>query len=190
MLDISHECLLRKWDRIQSWSEEEREFLTAEAGRVQDLLAEREYAIGEYYENRGENRAAKFQYAKLTESYTPSRLAEDAEELKDLPEVLLEEESLLDLDAFEEGAVLSDAELNTHRAKENLDIDQITINDQDQDADVTENVAVGNTTGNNTISSDSFTNASGFTSTVQNTGNNVLIQHSTIINVSMDTSTE
>ena len=117
-------------------------------------------------------------------------MAEDAEDLDESPAAPLEEESILDLNAFEEGAVLSDAELNTHRAKENFDIDQITINDQEQDGDVTDNVAVGNTTGNNTISSDSFTNASGFTSTVQNTGNNVLIQHSTIINVSMDTPTE
>ena len=117
-------------------------------------------------------------------------MAEGAEELNESPTASLEEESILDLNAFEEGAVLSDAELNTHRAKENLEIDQITINDQDQDGDVTDNVAVGNTTGNNTISSDSFTNASGFTSTVQNTGNNVLIQHSTIINVSMDTPSE
>ena len=110
-------------------------------------------------------------------------MAEDAEDLEESPTAPLEEETILDLNAFEEGAVLSDAELNTHRAKENFDIDQITINDQEQDGDVTDNVAVGNTTGNNTISSDSFTNASGFTSTVQNTGNNVLIQHSTIINV-------
>ena len=117
-------------------------------------------------------------------------MAEDAEELNESPTASLEEESILDLNAFEEGAVLSDAELNTHRAKENLEIDQVTINDQEQDGDVTDNVAVGNTTGNNTISSDSFTNASGFTSTVQNTGNNVLIQHSTIINVSMDTPSE
>jgi len=117
-------------------------------------------------------------------------MAEGAEELNESPTASLEEESILDLNAFEEGAVLSDAELNTHRAKENLEIDQVTINDQEQDGDVTDNVAVGNTTGNNTISSDSFTNASGFTSTVQNTGNNVLIQHSTIINVSMDTPSE
>ena len=117
-------------------------------------------------------------------------IAEDAEEPKDLITAPLEEESFLELDAFEEDAVLSDAELNSHRAKEDIDIDQITINDQEQDGDVTENVALGNTTGNNTINSDSFTNASGFTSTVQNTGNNVLIQHSTIINVSMDTAAE
>lgn len=117
-------------------------------------------------------------------------IAEDAEDPKALPKAPLEEKSILDLKAFEESTVLSDAELNSHRAKEDIAIDQITINDQEQDGDVTDNVAVGNTTGNNTISSDSFTNATGFTSTVQNTGNNVLIQHSTIINVSIDTPTE
>ena len=117
-------------------------------------------------------------------------MAEDAEELEESPAASLEEETILDLNAFDEDAVLSDAELNTHRAKENLDIDQITINDQEQDGDVTDNVALGNTTGNNTIDSDSFTNASGIINTVQNTGNNVLIQHSTIINVSIDTPSE
>jgi len=89
--------------------------------------------------------------------------------------------------AFESSAVMSDEELNTHRAKEDIEIDQITINDQEQDGYVTDNVAENNTTGNNTITEGSFTNSSGFISTVQNTGNNVLIQHSTIINVAVET---
>ena len=91
------------------------------------------------------------------------------------------------LTAFESSAALSDSELNSQRAKENIEIDQITINDQEQDGNVSDNVAVNNTTGDNTIGADSFTNTTGFISTVQNTGNNVLIQHSTIINVSLDT---
>lgn len=90
------------------------------------------------------------------------------------------------LTAFESSSVLSDTQLNSQRAKENIEIDQITINDQEQDGNVSDNVAVDNTTGDNTIGADSFTNTTGFISTVQNTGNNVLIQHSTIINVSLD----
>ena len=46
---------------------------------------------------------------------------------------------------------------------------------------------MGNTNGDNLINGDAFNNANGFLSTVQNTGNNVLIQNSTIINVSVDT---
>lgn len=91
------------------------------------------------------------------------------------------------MSAFEFSAAMSDEELNDHRAKEDLHVDQITINDQEQDGDVTDNVAINNTNGNNTITEGSFTDSSGFISTVQNTGNNVLIQHSTIINVAVET---
>ena len=96
-------------------------------------------------------------------------------------------DQLLDLAAFEDGGALSDDELGSQRARENLEISQITINDQEQDGDVTDNVAIGNTNGDNLINGDAFSNSTGFLSTVQNTGNNVLIQNSTIINVSVDT---
>jgi len=103
-------------------------------------------------------------------------------------EVTAEEgEQLLDLAAFEDGGTLSDDELGSQRAKENIDIDQITLNDQDTDGEVTDNIAIGNTNGDNLINGDAFSNSSGFLSTVQNTGNNVLIQNSTIINVSVET---
>jgi hypothetical protein len=41
------------------------------------------------------------------------------------------------------------------------------------------------TTGNNSISGDSFAGASGLPSVIQNTGNNVLIQNGVIVNVQM-----
>ena len=107
-----------------------------------------------------------------------------AEDLADDAEIV-SSEAVEALSAFESSAAMSDKELNAHRAKENLEVDQIIINDQEQDGNVSDNVAVGNTTGNNTIS-DSYAYSSGFYSTVQNTGNNVLIQHSTIINVSIE----
>lgn len=100
-----------------------------------------------------------------------------------------ESETLLELSAFASSGTLSDEELNGQRARENIQVDAITINDQDQDGDVTDNVAIGNTNGDNLINGDAFTNSSGFLSTVQNTGNNVLIQNSTIINVSVETPT-
>ncbi|MGI9270731.1 MAG: hypothetical protein ACR2QT_03080 [Woeseiaceae bacterium] len=101
----------------------------------------------------------------------------------------VEGETLLELDAFDDSGTLSDDELNSQRAREDLQIDSITINDQDQDGDVTDNVAIGNTNGDNLINGEAFSNSSGFLSTVQNTGNNVLIQNSTIINVTVDTPT-
>ena len=116
----------------------------------------------------------------------PKRATEDLEAV--IEATATEEDApLLDLAAFEDGGTLSDDELGAHRARENLEIDQITINDQDQDGDVTDNVAIGNTNGDNLINGEAFSNSSGFLSTVQNTGNNVLIQNSTIINVSVET---
>lgn len=91
------------------------------------------------------------------------------------------------LSAFESSAAITDDELNAHRAKEELHVDQVTVNDQEQDGYLIDNVAEDNVTGENRITDGSFTNASGFFSTVQNTGNNVLIQHSTVINVDVET---
>ena len=125
---------------------------------------------------------------------TPAVGAEDVESASDAvladtadAGIAADEESLLDLTAFGDSDALSNDELGSHSAREDLSIDQITINDQDQDGDVTDNVAMGNTNGDNLIDGDAFSNSSGFLSTVQNTGNNVLIQNSTIINVSVET---
>jgi len=119
-------------------------------------------------------------------------LAEDAdnnaEAIVEAAEAI-ESDALLEMDTFEEGGTLSDEELNSQRARENIQVESITINDQDQDGDVTDNVAIGNTNGDNLINGEAFSNSSGFLSTVQNTGNNVLIQNSTIINVSVETPT-
>lgn len=97
------------------------------------------------------------------------------------------EESLIALDLLDTSSTLTDEELGSQRARENIRIDTITVIDQDQDGDVSDNVAVGNTNGDNLINGEAFSNSSGFLSTVQNTGNNVLIQNSTIINVSVET---
>lgn len=51
---------------------------------------------------------------------------------------------------------------------------------------VTGNVASELTTGPNTISEGSFTNSSGIPIVIQNSGNNVLIQNSTILNLQLE----
>jgi len=99
-------------------------------------------------------------------------------------------ESDIEIDTFEDASALSDEQLNSHRARENIEVSQITINDQEQDGEVTDNVATGNTNGDNLINGEAFSDSSGFLSTVQNTGNNVLIQNSTIINVTVETPTD
>ncbi len=51
-------------------------------------------------------------------------------------------------------------------------------------ADLGDNTAIGNVTGSNIID-DSFSRASGLFSIIQNTGNNVIIQDSVIVNVTI-----
>ena len=60
--------------------EQERDYLASEATRIRELLAERDWTLGQYYEKRGENRAAKFYYAKVTDNYDDTTLAGEADE--------------------------------------------------------------------------------------------------------------
>jgi hypothetical protein len=94
--------------------------------------------------------------------------------------------SMDSLAALVGGKTLSAEELGEQRAKAKIEVDKLTINTPDQDGLVAGNAAVGNTTGQNSIAADAFVNADGFINAVQNTGNNVLIQSSTIINVSVE----
>jgi hypothetical protein len=50
---------------------------------------------------------------------------------------------------------------------------------------VSNDTATNVTTGSNSISGDSFANASGLPSVIQNTGNNVLIQNGVVVNVQL-----
>ena len=80
---------------------------------------------------------------------------------------------------------VSDEALGAESGKAQLQLDKVTINDQDLNGILQGNVATGTTNGNNTISGDAFSNSAGFVTAIQNTGNNVLIQDATIINISM-----
>ena len=51
----------------------------------------------------------------------------------------------------------------------------------DVDGNVQDNAAINNITGRNIITNGAFTNASGLSTTIQNSGNNVLIQNATIL---------
>jgi len=61
--------------------------------------------------------------------------------------------------------------------------DEVVNNTIKITGDVTDNTAHNVVTGANSIQDGSFTNSSGITSVVQNTGANVLIQSATIVNV-------
>ncbi len=116
--------------------------------------------------------------------------AEDSFESSASSAISAEKDALLETSVFDQEATLSDEELARHRAREKIEVEQVTINAQDQDGEVNDNVAIGNTNGDNVITGEAFSDSTGFLSTVQNTGNNVLIQNTTIINVSVDAVTE
>jgi hypothetical protein len=80
---------------------------------------------------------------------------------------------------------LDAAELGEQRAKAKIEIDKLTLIAPQQNGVVAGNSAVNTTTGANAISDSAFAGASGIVNTIQNTGNNVLIQSSTIVNVAL-----
>ena len=55
------------------------------------------------------------------------------------------------------------------------------ITTMDVDGTVSDNAALNNVTGSNFVTSGSFANASGMSTIIQNSGNNVLIQNATIL---------
>ena len=74
-------------------------------------------------------------------------------------------------------------ELENARGREGVDI--TALNNLNANATLTGNTANGNVTGANIIDASSFSGASGMFSVIQNTGNNVIIQDSTIVNVTI-----
>ena len=61
---------------------------------------------------------------------------------------------------------------------------QLQVNNNQQNANVSDNLLTGNVvTGNNSISDNAFGNMSGVATVIQNTGNQVVIQDSTQINI-------
>jgi len=88
--------------------------------------------------------------------------------------------------AFAAATPLPAAALGELAGKAQLHVDKIQVNDQELTGTVTDNVALNNQTGHNTIASDAYNNAAGFITTIQNTGNNVLIQNATIINLTVE----
>lgn len=76
--------------------------------------------------------------------------------------------------------------LGTENAKAQIQIDKLVMNDQDLNGVVQGNTAINTQTGNNTVAPDAFTDTAGLVTLIQNTGNNVLIQNSTIVNIALE----
>jgi hypothetical protein len=77
------------------------------------------------------------------------------------------------------GRVVSDVELDVQRGGD------VHVNDNNATGNVQDNVARNLTTGNNTITESAFANSAGIPMVIQNSGNNVLIQNSTILNLQL-----
>lgn len=58
-----------------------------------------------------------------------------------------------------------------------------SINLQDLNANLSDNLAYGNVSGNNYLTEQAFSGASGVPTVIQNSGNNVIIQNATILNI-------
>lgn len=78
------------------------------------------------------------------------------------------------------GSVIDESELSKQRGGADLH-----LNENNASAIVSDNVAMNLSTGNNSINGDSFSGMSGVPMVVQNSGNNVVIQNSTILNLQM-----
>ncbi|MCA3235827.1 MAG: hypothetical protein INH06_26555, partial [Cupriavidus sp.] len=60
---------------------------------------------------------------------------------------------------------------------------EVVVNDMRLHGTVGDNAAINTFSGNNIVSEGSFSNAAGLPTVIQNSGNNVLIQNATILNV-------
>lgn len=94
---------------------------------------------------------------------SPHALAESAENEAGMTEI---------------GDMLADIELAAMRGGQ----DQY-LSDMDLSAQLYENQAISNVTGTNIITQDAFAGARGFAAIIQNSGNNVIIQNATILNL-------
>ncbi|MDX1302190.1 carbon storage regulator [Photobacterium sp.] len=90
-----------------------------------------------------------------------------------------------ELDILTSSEVLNDDLMNHSRAGQyELNLDIMEAN-SDMDGEVSNNRAYNNTTGDNILTEGSFNGSSGVFNVVQNTGNNVLIQNATVVNLTL-----
>jgi hypothetical protein len=85
--------------------------------------------------------------------------------------------------AFSQAETAMLDELDNERGKGG--VDYLTLNNMNLKAELSGNEANNTVTGYNAIDSGAFANAAGINSVIQNTGNNVLIQDATIVNVTI-----
>ncbi|HLZ34847.1 MAG TPA: hypothetical protein VKP13_12585 [Nitrospira sp.] len=81
------------------------------------------------------------------------------------------------------GHPVPSAQLDAQRG--GTDTGPLTINANMLNANLFNNSATGNVTGNNTVTGGAFAGASGLATVIQNSGNNVIIQNGTVLNLTL-----
>jgi len=89
-----------------------------------------------------------------------------------------------DESAFEEASAVTSTELDSSRGAFTPS-DLLNLNYTNLSAQSSGNTTVGGVTGDNFINGGSFTNTQGLVNVIQNSGNNVIIQSSTVVNMNM-----
>ncbi len=68
----------------------EKEHLAKEAGLIRHLLAEREWTMAKYFENQGENGAAKFYYQQVAQNFSDTefgnKVSDEMHQIADMPD--------------------------------------------------------------------------------------------------------
>jgi len=77
-------------------------------------------------------------------------------------------------------AAMADEQLDQLRGR------QTVFNSNEVDGQLYNNEAVSNVTGSNFVTDGSFAGMSGFSTVIQNSGNNVLIQNATVLNLQFE----
>lgn len=96
-------------------------------------------------------------------------------------------EDILELESL--GPSLTETELAGHSGQQGNAIENVRLqlSNSDQEASVGDNVLNSLSTGTNTVAGNAFADSNGFGSTIiQNSGNQVVIQNSTILNLSVE----
>ena len=87
------------------------------------------------------------------------------------------------LDTKKWGHPVASSQLEAQRG--GTDIGPVTVNTNMLNATLFGNSAKDNVTGNNTITGGAFAGASGLPTVIQNSGNNVIIQNGTVLNLTV-----
>ena len=82
------------------------------------------------------------------------------------------------------GKLMSDADLSAYRGGSALQITEMNLSSSNL-ATLSDNQASQNVTGSNYVTQNAFSRSSGFSTVVQNSGNNVIIQNATVVNLSL-----